>query len=93
MVLLCETMNKDKWVQLLDEFSVFTQHQFGFKGRRFRVTNLLNFYSRAIDVSQERNGWVDCIYLDLKIAFDNVSHRSLLWKLKNAGGRKGNIAK
>ena len=33
---------------------------------------------------QERDGWVDGIYLDLTKAFDKVSHERLLWKLKVA---------
>ncbi len=30
------------------------------------MTNLLNFYSRVTIIVQERDGWVDCVYLDLK---------------------------
>ena len=30
-----------------------------------------------IDTIQERNGWVDGIYLDLKKAFDKVPHNGL----------------
>ena len=40
---------------------------------------------------QERDGWVDAIYLDLKKAFDTVPHKSLMWKLENEGGLKGKI--
>ena len=30
------------------------------------------------DIMQERDGWVDCAYLDLKKAFDKVPHTRLV---------------
>ena len=36
---------------------------------------------------------MDCIYLDLKKAFDKVPHKRLLWKLKTIGGLRGTIWK
>ncbi len=48
--------------------------------------NLLSFYSRIVDIVQERDRWVDGVYLDdLKKAFDKVPQRRLLWKIKNYG--------
>ena len=35
-----------------------------------------------IDITQERDGWGNCIYLDLKKAFDKVPLRRLLWELE-----------
>ncbi len=32
------------------------------------TTLLLSFYSRVIDGVQERDSWMDCVYLDLKKA-------------------------
>ncbi len=58
---------------------------------RLCVTNLINFYSRVIDVIQERDGWVDCVYLDSKKAFDKVPHKRLIWKLNHVGGLGGPI--
>ena len=52
------------------------------------VTNLLSFYSRVMDITQERDGWEDCIYLDFKKAFDKVLHKRLLWNLEHVGGLK-----
>ena len=47
--------------------------------------------SRVIDIVQERDGWTDCIYLDLKKAFDKVPHKRLLWKLEHIGGLGGGL--
>ena len=33
-----------------------------------------------IDVIQERKGWVNCAYQDLKKAFNKIPHDRLLWK-------------
>ena len=46
-----------------------------------------------IDGTLEREGWVDCIYLDLKKAFDKVSHKKLLRKLENVRGLKDGLLK
>ncbi len=55
------------------------------------MTNLLSFYSRVTNIVQERDGWVDCIYLDLKKAFDKVPHTRSLWKLENRRIERGNV--
>ena len=34
------------------------------------VINLLSYYPRVMDITQERDEWVDSIYLDLKRTFD-----------------------
>ncbi len=36
-----------------------------------------SFYSRVIDEVQERDEWVDSIYLDLKKKIDEVPHKRL----------------
>ena len=40
---------------------------------------------------QEKDGWVDCAYLDLNKALDKVPHTRLLWKLKYEGGLDGTL--
>ena len=88
---LCERVFKERWSKYLEEMNIITERQFGFRGGRSCVTNLLSFYSRVIDAVQERDGWADCIYLDLEKAFDKVPHNRLMWKLENIGGLKGNL--
>ena len=82
---------KDRWLKILEETNTLSGGQF--RKERSCITNLLSFYSRVIDVTQEREKWVDCIYLDLKKAFDKVPHKRLLWKLDNVSGLKGGLLK
>ena len=86
---ICERIIKKHWTDFLEEHKIIGDSQFGFRKQRSCVTNLLSFYSRVVDVIQEREGWMDCIYLDLKKAFDKVPHERLLWKLEHKGGLKG----
>lgn len=44
----------------------------------------LCFHNSASETLQGRDGWVDCVYLE-------VSHRRLLWKLQHLGGVKGKL--
>ena len=62
----------------LERRNVLTDCQFGFRKGRSCSSNLLSYYSKVIDIVQERDGWVDSVYLDLKKAFDKVPHKRLL---------------
>lgn len=86
---MCERVIKKYWTEFLEKHKIIVDSQFGFRKGRSCVTNLLSFYSRVVDEVQERDGWVDCIYLDLKKAFDKVPHERLLWKLEHGGGLNG----
>ena len=86
-----EGMVRDRWLKFLEDNEILSTKQFGFRKGRSCITNLLSFYSRVIDTVDQKGGWVDCVYLDLKKAFDKVSHRRLMWKMENQGGLGGKL--
>ncbi|XP_076062422.1 uncharacterized protein LOC143037755 [Oratosquilla oratoria] len=90
---ICEKIIKNRWVKHLEDNDILNPRQFGFRQGRSCSTNLICFYSRLIDIVQERNGWADCAFLDLQKAFDKVPHRKLLKKLEHIGGIQGNLLK
>ena len=92
--ILCKILEKivrERWVNHLERNKLLSDKQFGFRSKRSCVANLLSFYDRVTEVLQEREGWVDCIYLDLKKAFDKVPHNRLKWKLRTGGGVGGKL--
>jgi len=94
--ILCKILEKivrERWVKHLESNKLITDKQFGFRSKRSCVANLLSFYDRVTEVLQEREGWVDCVYLDLKKAFDKVPHERLKWKLGVRGGVGGKLLK
>ena len=88
---MCEKIVKETWMKILEEGKVLTRCQYGFRRGRSCSSNLMSFYSRVVDIVQERDGWVDGVYLDLKKAFDKVPHRRLLWKIENYGRIGGGL--
>lgn len=76
-----EEIIRKVWVEHLEMNELLTKSQFGFRKGRSCVTNLLSFYTRVSERLQERDRWVDSIYLDFKKAFDRVPHQRLIWKL------------
>ena len=84
---------REEWVDMLEKQSMLTGKQFGFRQGRSCVSNLLCFYDKVTDSIQERDGWVDSIYLDFSKAFDKVPHKRLIWKLQHIGGVDGALLK
>ena len=78
-------------MRYLEGNNVLINGQYGFRRGSSCSANLLSYYSRVIEVVQERNGWVDGVYLDLKKAFDKVPHRRLLWKIAYHGSVGGRL--
>lgn len=91
IVKICERIIKDKWTKYLEDNGILNQRQFGFRQGRSCTTNLLCYYSRIVDIIQERDGWADCAFLDLRKAFDKVPHKKLLRKLEIIGGIQGRL--
>ena len=78
-------------MRYLEDDRVISNKQFGFRHEKSCVTNLTCFYARVIEGIENRDGWVDAVYLDIKKAFDTVLHKRLLWKLKHIGGLQGKL--
>ena len=73
-------------VRYLQDNKVISNRQFGFK-----QGNLLSFYTWVIEGIEDRDGWVDVVFLDIIKVFDTVPHKRLLWKLKHIGGLGGKL--
>ena len=58
---ICEKIIKKQWTEYLERERIITVRQFRFGTGRSCVTNLFSFYSRVIDITQERDGWADCL--------------------------------
>ena len=73
----CEKWSSEKrWTSFLEMKEMLIKKQFGFREGSSCTANLLSFFSRVIDVTQERDGWVDFVYMDLKKAFDSASQKT-----------------
>ena len=53
---LCEKVIKKQLMEFLEREGIITDRQFGFRTEKSCVTNLLSFYSRVVDINQERDG-------------------------------------
>jgi hypothetical protein len=72
---LCDHLKRNK---------IISEHQHGFLSGRSTQTQLLqclNDWSRAID----NGAFVDVLYIDISKAFDSVSHKLLMEKLRSYG--------
>ena len=92
--IVCKVLEKivrRKVTKHLMEISFFCEGQHGFREGRSTITNLIEFYEKVCDILQERQGWVDCIFLDFQKAFDSVPHNRLLEKLDKLAGVRGDL--
>ncbi len=63
---LYERTIKERWMEHLERDKVLVNCQFGFRRGRSCSMNLLSFYSRVIDIVQERDRWVDGVNFRLE---------------------------
>jgi len=85
--IVCKVMEaiiRDKITKHFTDNQIFTDRQFGFLKGRSTVTQLLRILDHWTDLLGT-GGKVDVIYTDLEKAFDKVSHRRLLSKLRSYG--------
>ncbi len=61
-----------------------SESQFGFLSNRSSISQLLSCYSRVMDALDSGMEY-DIVYLDLRKAFDSVSHEELLFKMWKIG--------
>jgi Reverse transcriptase (RNA-dependent DNA polymerase) len=86
-----ETLFKESIVHHLEENKLFSNKQHGFTRGRSCLTNLLEKFEEFIKAVDEGYG-TDMIYLDFHKAFDTVSHKGLLNKVRQSG-ITGNLLK
>jgi len=81
---IMESLIKDKLSEFINVKKILTKHQHGFMQQRSCLTNLLEAMERWTDAVDNGYG-IDVLFLDYRKAFDSVSHRKLIEKLKNLG--------
>ena len=86
-----ERIVKNSIIDHLEQNSLLSKHQHGFRSNRSCLTQLLEYFTEISDML-ETGDPVDAIYLDCRKAFDTVPHKRLLAKLK-AYGISGKILK
>ena len=81
---IAESLFKTEIEGFTDHIEIIPEIQHGFRNKHSVITALTETYddfTRAMDDKQN----VDCIYLDIKSAFDTVDHNLLLSKLSKMG--------
>ena len=81
---LCEKTVRDVIMKHMTDNNLFSDSQYGFRNKRSCVLQLLevlDYWNKSVDEGKQ----VDTIYLDIRKAFDSISHRRLLQKLEAYG--------
>ena len=84
LIKLFEKILRKKMVTYIEENSILTEQQHGFRRHRNCLTQLLIHIDNILSiVGDEANA--DVIYLDFAKAFDKVDHKILLYKIQKLG--------
>ena len=75
-----EKVIKNKLVSFLEKQKIFYDYQYGFREKRSVLLALLDVITPGYDAI-EQNKFTTLLLMDLRKAFDTVSHRILLHKL------------
>ena len=81
---LCEKTVRDVIMKHMTENKLFSESQYGFRNKRscvLQILEVLDYLSKSLDEGKQ----VDTIYLDIRKAFDSISHRRMIQKLESYG--------
>ena len=78
---LLEHIIRDEVVEHLEKNGLLTESQHGFREKRSCATNLLEFFEKTTEIT-DNGGPVDIVFLDLAKAFDKVPHNLLVQKMR-----------
>ena len=80
-----ERVVRRELVQYLEDNSLMSPGQHGFRALRSTLTQLLQHYDAILEDLSEGGTAVDSVYLDFSKAFDRVDHGVLFHKLRDLG--------
>lgn len=84
LVKILESLITSSIVNFLETHDLLSDDQFGFRSKRSCAWQLLKVMEEWTDLLENGNS-IDCIYFDLRKAFDKVPHQRLLRKLNSYG--------
>ena len=79
-----ESIIRDQMLGYLLENRLIRSSQHGFLPGHSTITQLLSFLELVTGAANDSD-WVDCVLLDFRKAFDQVSHDALIYKLHSYG--------
>src|SRR5699024_11064539 len=83
---LIKKLVSKRLIQYFDRYSIFNNHQHGFRGGRSTSSAIIEFLNNLYKAMDEGHECVG-LFLDLSKAFDLVDHNILLSKLSSYGVR------